>query len=230
MREQNDSNNRYAEFEQRPKFNPMILVFGLLILLGVVMFAPISNKRSYTDTTQVRLMDAVLVEFEWTAEYSLPLTTKPQERTRYERLVRQIMNQGINEAVRGCFKSADLYGANIDTIQYSLYTLADFEPLVPKLDTLYITSMQFEEQFMLMIRSLHEAKVNRVQDSLAFEAHKIRAEHEFEFMGLEQKRDSMRLISRAEIQRAELKMELERQLGNAKKARFKLEKSLQNDK
>ena len=52
MKQQNDVNNRYSEFENRPKFNWSILVFVILGLIGVVLFAPISDKRSYSDTTQ----------------------------------------------------------------------------------------------------------------------------------------------------------------------------------
>ena len=217
MKQQNDVNNRYSEFENRPKFNWSILVFVILGLIGVVLFAPISDKRSYSDTTQVRLMDAVLVEFEWTAEYSLPITTKPQERARYERLVRQIMNQGINEAVRGCFNSADLYAANTDTIYNSLYVLADFEPLEPKLDTLYITSMQFEAQFMEMIRALHDQKMQviaaqqrMITDSLAFEAHQIRAQQKLEAMELDWHADSLSMAQR------EARIEHEKRIAEAK--------------
>ena len=161
MKQQNDVNNRYSEFENRPKFNWSILVFVILGLIGVVLFAPISDKRSYSDTTQVRLMDAVLVEFEWTAEYSLPITTK--------------------------------------------------------LDTLYITSMQFEAQFMEMIRALHDQKMQviaaqqrMITDSLAFEAHQIRAQQKLEAMELDWHADSLSMAQR------EARIEHEKRIAEAK--------------
>jgi len=251
MKVKNESDNRYKEFDERPKFNWNLLIFVILGLFGIVMFVPnggnsgiITQERSYTDVTQVRLMDAVLVEFEWTAEYTLPFNTKSEERARFERHVRQIMNQGINEAVRGCFNSADLYAANTDTIYNSLYALADFERLELKLDTVYITSMEFEAAFMEMIKTLHNKKMmvlvaeqGKLSDSLDFDAYKMREGHKLEAMAIDRLQDSLeleayksKLVSKAEIQRAELMMDAERQIANAKRARLAFEEQLRTGK
>jgi hypothetical protein len=126
------------------------------------------------------------------------------------------MNQGINEAVRGCFDSAELYESTTDSIQSSLYTVADFDPLEPKLDTLYIIGMRFEAQFMEMIKAMHDAKMQVVMaeqrmitDSLAFELHQQHAQQKLEAMKLDRRADSLTMAQR------EIRMEHEKRIAAA---------------
>jgi hypothetical protein len=159
----------------------------------------------------------------------MPITSKPQERARYERQVRLIMSQGINEAVRGCFDSAELYGSTTDSIQGSLYTLADFAPLEPSLDTIYITSMQFEARFMELITAMHDAKAQvvmaeqrKISDSLAFEMHQIRAQQKIEAMDLDRQADSLSMAQR------EVKLEHEKRVAEARLEVKKINDKIKN--
>lgn len=155
--------------EERPKSNWIILVFGLLIIMGLLIFAPITHKRSYTDTTQVRLMDAVLIEFEWSAEYTTPLFILPKDRNSYEKQIRGIMLVKTNESVKEFFTSEELYNTPIDSIQIAIYRTSELKELTPPLDTVILTKMQFDERFLQIVEAMYEAKIRRIEDSLEFE-------------------------------------------------------------
>jgi heme/copper-type cytochrome/quinol oxidase subunit 2 len=167
-----DKNNDFTknDFEiENKKFNWGYVLAVVIIAVAVVVYLPVKITRTYTDTTQVRLIDAVLVQFEWTAEYKAPLITLGENRRRVEHEAENVIANELNKFIRINLNSNELYLAGKDVVQYALYTSGEVKKLAV-IDTVIINKMQFEEQFVVYLEELKLMRQRAVTDSLRADA------------------------------------------------------------
>jgi hypothetical protein len=150
--------------EVKREFNWSIPVIAIFAIIAIVLFAPIKVKRTFTHTTQVRMIDAVLVEFQWTAEYHTPLIISDDKRDFYEFGVQNVVTNEICKTVRTYLNSADLYVTNIDSIQRAIYGNSEIRGIQPALDTVLITKVDYEERFLIAIREAFEIRKRQAQE------------------------------------------------------------------
>ena len=184
MKEQRDfTRNEYRGVENNRKFNWWVPILGLFIILGVMVFAPVTTTKTYSNTTQIYLKDAVAVEFDWTADYDRPVLIIPRNALTYEERIEFAIKAMLNETIKPQFTSGDLYFAEDSAIMTALDNAPDLGSDQQMEFTVKITNMRFESEFMDKVneyyRMKEQAALKKIEMEKALaEADSARAYHE----------------------------------------------------
>lgn len=145
---------RKNDYTTEVKFNWWIPVIGVLIIVGVIMFAPPTVTATYDDTSHVRLLDAVAVEFDWSAEYPRPALAFKADVERYEDMIRMSMNNGLRKSFAQ-YNSIELFEAEPEAVLEAMI----IEPVTEDLSfTVTISKLRFEGQFLDIIDEKNDAE------------------------------------------------------------------------
>jgi hypothetical protein len=177
------------------KFVLWRIILAFVIIAGfILVYAPIKRERTYSDVTEVRLIDMVLVQFEWTAHYKTPLlvVNYNEDRQRFERNVEAVVGNYLNRIIRTHINSKQLFIVGKDSIQIALYESEKVREL--PVDTIIITEIRFEQRFIDYIAEQMEIKAQQemlrqraITDSIAHLNELKRAKAELDVARVEKK-------------------------------------------
>lgn len=139
------------------------LLVALFVVLGIIYLfsGSFQYKRSYQDVTSVRLIDAVLVEFNTTTEYHAPIFISRDEQHMLETRIEYANTIAFNKIVKGFILTKELYGAGRDSIQLALFKNPEIIKLMEEtpVDTIIIDDLKFEARFLEYMAELKEIKM-----------------------------------------------------------------------
>jgi hypothetical protein len=187
MKTENDFTKNDFEVGADKKFKWGYVIAFVIIAAIVVVFAPFKKERVYADSTEIRLIDLVLVNVEWKAEYKTPLlvVNYNEDRQRFERNVEAVVGNHLNRIIRTCIDSKQLLIAGKDSMQTALYVSEKVREL--PVDTVIITELRFEQRFLDYLAEQTMLRQRAITDSIAHSLEMKRANAELERAKIDKK-------------------------------------------